>query len=100
MPRAKLTAADLPAALDALNSSRKTPWALSGDKIVKTFKFPNFVSAFGFMTQVALLAEKLDHHPEWSNVYGTVTIELSTHDVGGLSVLDFTLAQQIDALVS
>jgi 4a-hydroxytetrahydrobiopterin dehydratase len=56
------------------------------------------VSAFGFMTQVALLAEKADHHPEWSNVYNKVSIALSTHDAGGLSQRDFDLARQIDKL--
>jgi 4a-hydroxytetrahydrobiopterin dehydratase len=59
----------------------------------------NFVEAFGFMTQVALIAEKMNHHPEWHNVYRTVEIHLTTHDVGGLSELDFALAQQIDRIL-
>lgn len=76
-------------------------WALADgerDAIRKTFHFEDFSAAFGFMTRVALLAEKLDHHPEWFNVYNRVEITLSTHDAGGLSALDFKLAHAIDAL--
>lgn len=68
------------------------------DAITKTFKFRNFNEAFGFMTRVALFAEKWDHHPEWSNVYARVTITLTTHDAGGLTELDVKLATRIDAL--
>ena len=70
------------------------------DAIVRDYTFNDFVGAFGFMTQVALLAEKSDHHPEWSNVYNKVSILLSTHDCGGLSKRDTDLASQIDALVN
>jgi len=75
-------------------------WADEGgrDAITKTYKFANFSAAFGFMTRVALLAEKLDHHPEWSNVYSRVTVTLTTHDAGGLSDLDLTMAVQIEKL--
>lgn len=73
-------------------------WKREGDKIRREFRFDSFVSAFGFMTQVALLAEKADHHPEWSNVYNRVTIELTTHDAAGLSQRDFDLAKLIDKL--
>ena len=66
--------------------------------IKKTFAFNDFIAAFGFVTQVAMCAEKLNHHPTWSNTYNKVSIELSTHDVGGISVLDFKLAGQIDKL--
>ena len=69
------------------------------DAIHKTFVFDNFVEAFGWMTQAALWAEKWDHHPEWSNVYKTVEVTLTTHDVGGLSALDAKLACKMDALV-
>jgi 4a-hydroxytetrahydrobiopterin dehydratase len=69
------------------------------DGIARSFAFPDFVAAFGFMTRVALLAEKADHHPEWSNVYNRVDILLTTHDAGGLSDLDIDMAQAIDALV-
>jgi 4a-hydroxytetrahydrobiopterin dehydratase len=72
-------------------------WTRNGDGIEKSYKFADFVAAFAFMTRVALLAEKADHHPEWSNVYNRVEIRLTTHDAGGLSVRDFALAQAIDA---
>ena len=68
------------------------------DGIEKRFTFDDFVSAFGFMARVALLAEKADHHPEWSNVYNRVNILLTTHDADGLSMRDVKLAQAIDAL--
>ncbi|HZR37385.1 MAG TPA: 4a-hydroxytetrahydrobiopterin dehydratase [Nevskia sp.] len=70
------------------------------DAIVRELQFSGFADAFAFMTRVALAADKLDHHPEWSNVWNKVKITLSTHDVGGLSRLDIELAQQIDAIVS
>lgn len=68
------------------------------DGIARTFRFKDFVEAFGFMSRVALLAERADHHPEWSNVYNRVTILLTTHDAGGLSARDIALAKEIDAL--
>jgi 4a-hydroxytetrahydrobiopterin dehydratase len=67
------------------------------DAIAKSFKFADFNAAFGFMTRVALAAEKLDHHPEWFNVYNRVEITLATHDAGGVTELDVTLARLIDA---
>ncbi|MHA3840318.1 4a-hydroxytetrahydrobiopterin dehydratase [Sphingomonas aestuarii] len=69
------------------------------DAITRSFTFDDFSQAFAFMTQVALLAEKADHHPEWSNVYNRVDILLTTHDAGGLSERDVDMAQKIDALV-
>jgi 4a-hydroxytetrahydrobiopterin dehydratase len=72
--------------------------AARGGTITREFKFDDFVQAFGFMTRVALLAEKADHHPEWSNVYNRVTIVLTTHDAQGLSARDIELARKIDAL--
>jgi 4a-hydroxytetrahydrobiopterin dehydratase len=74
-------------------------WRREGDAIVRELAFPNFVAAFGFMTKVALLAEKQDHHPEWSNVYGRVRIALSTHDAGGITERDFRLARAISESV-
>lgn len=68
------------------------------DAICKTFTFPTFVSAFGFMTKVALYAEKWNHHPEWSNVYNRVMVVLTTHDVNGLTELDAKLARKMDRL--
>ena len=66
------------------------------DAITKTFEFKNFNEAFGFMSRAALMAEKLNHHPEWSNVYKTVEVTLSTHDAGGLTELDIRLAEAMD----
>ncbi|MEE4350718.1 MAG: 4a-hydroxytetrahydrobiopterin dehydratase [Pacificimonas sp.] len=76
-------------------------WQQLGDRdaIHKTFMFDDFVGAFGFMTSVALMAEKADHHPEWFNVYNKVDITLTTHDAGGLSMRDVHLARRIDGLV-
>lgn len=75
-------------------------WDIVDGKLHKTFTFSSFVTAFGFMSSVALLAEAMGHHPEWSNVYNRVTIALTTHDAGGISSLDFTLAQKIAELAS
>ncbi|MBX9898801.1 MAG: 4a-hydroxytetrahydrobiopterin dehydratase [Qipengyuania sp.] len=76
-------------------------WSLAreGKAIERKFEFADFSEAFAFMVRVALLAEKRDHHPEWSNVYNRVEIELTTHDAGGLSLRDVEMAQAIDALV-
>ena len=69
------------------------------DAIARTYRFADFNAAFGFMTRVALKADKMDHHPEWSNVYNRVEIALTTHDAGGLSRRDIDMAAAIDALV-
>ena len=74
-----------------------TGWELRDGKLYKQFEFDDFVTAFGFMSRVALLAEKANHHPDWSNVFNTVEITLVSHDVGGLSGRDFRLATAIDA---
>jgi 4a-hydroxytetrahydrobiopterin dehydratase len=68
------------------------------DAITKTYRFKNFRQAFGFMTQAALIAEKMDHHPEWSNVYGKVEVVLTTHSAQGLSQLDVNLAKRMDEI--
>lgn len=73
-------------------------WTLENGRIRRSFEFDDFVRAFGFMTAVALAAERMNHHPDWSNVYNRVEISLSSHDVDGLSDRDFRLAQRIDAL--
>lgn len=75
-------------------------WAMvdGRDAIQKTFKFSDFTNAFGWMTRVAIWSEKWDHHPEWSNVYRTVDVTLTTHDVDGLSALDAKLARKMDSL--
>lgn len=82
--------------LAELNRSNDAPWNLKAEKLNKTFLFPDFVHAFAFMTKVALHAEKLDHHPEWCNVYNKVEIELTTHEAGGLTAKDFELANLIN----
>ena len=71
-------------------------WDLKDGKLQKSFKFSNFIEAFGFMTRIALEAEKINHHPEWSNVYNTVIVKLSTHDAGGITDYDIKLASIID----
>jgi 4a-hydroxytetrahydrobiopterin dehydratase len=73
-------------------------WSLADDglSIRRTFTFRNFSEAFAFMTRAALAAEKLDHHPDWSNVYKTVEVRLNTHDAGGLTALDFELAKRMN----
>jgi 4a-hydroxytetrahydrobiopterin dehydratase len=77
-------------------------WSLRDDNlaIVRQFRFRDFSEAFAFMTRVALIAEKADHHPEWSNVYNRVEITLTTHDAGGLSRRDVAMAKAIDGLTS
>lgn len=83
-----------------LNPLFDTGWALVADRdaIRKRFVFADFTHAFAWMTGVALAAEKMDHHPEWENVYRTVDVTLTTHDAGGLSELDVLLARRMDAL--
>ncbi|HYM30421.1 MAG TPA: 4a-hydroxytetrahydrobiopterin dehydratase [Candidatus Cybelea sp.] len=93
---AKLTAAERAAALKQLSGWREVE---GRDAIAKSFKFADFIEAFGFMSRVALAAERMDHHPEWFNVWNRVDITLSTHDAGGLSERDVKLAGLIDKLV-
>lgn len=89
---ARMTDAEIAAALPGVPG-----WTRNGDGIERQYKFADFTHAFGFMARVALLAEKADHHPEWSNVYNKVNIRLTTHDAGGISARDFALARAIDA---
>jgi 4a-hydroxytetrahydrobiopterin dehydratase len=74
-------------------------WELNQNKLHRHFVFQNFIEAFGFMSQVALLAETMNHHPEWSNVYNRVEIYLTTHAADGISELDFILARRINSLL-
>ena len=85
---------------DLLSPLLVNGWALvdGRDAIQKTFQFRNFIEAFGWMTRVAIWAEKLNHHPEWDNVYRTVNVVLSTHDVDGLTSRDVKLANKMDDL--
>lgn len=75
-------------------------WTVAEGKLLREYHFDDFVDAFAFMTGVALLAERVSHHPEWFNRYGLVRIELTTHDVGGISERDIALAGQINTLTS
>ncbi|PZN51409.1 MAG: 4a-hydroxytetrahydrobiopterin dehydratase [Proteobacteria bacterium] len=93
--RTKLSAQQIDEALAAVPG-----WALADDgtSIRRIFTFRNFSEAFAFMTRVALVAEKMDHHPDWSNVYKTVEVRLNTHDAGGLTALDFELAGKMNRI--
>ncbi|WP_297824140.1 4a-hydroxytetrahydrobiopterin dehydratase [uncultured Paraglaciecola sp.] len=73
-------------------------WQVVEGKLIKTFKFKSFIRAFGWMSQIAIWAEKLNHHPEWCNIYNKVEVQLTTHDVGGISELDFKLAEKMEML--
>ncbi|CUB04535.1 4a-hydroxytetrahydrobiopterin dehydratase [Marinomonas fungiae] len=96
----KLTSPDIESALEQLNSNAASHWVIEDSKLTKTFEFRNFQQAFGFMTMCALYAEKKDHHPEWSNVYNKVSVQLITHYVAGLSDKDFDLAKQMDVFAN
>ncbi len=76
-----------------------TEWKLQDGKLHREFQFKSFVEAFGFMSKVAMIAESMDHHPEWFNVYNKVVVDLSTHDLGGISTFDFELAKAMDSFV-
>jgi 4a-hydroxytetrahydrobiopterin dehydratase len=75
-------------------------WRIEDNELRRSFTFPDFIAAFGFMSRVALLAERMAHHPNWSNVYNRVDIGLNTHEVGGISDNDFRLAQEIERLIA
>jgi len=77
---------------------RISEWAIEGAFITREFTFKDFKEAFAFMTSIAAVAEQMNHHPEWSNVYNKVKVRLSTHDAGGITSKDFDLAEKIDAL--
>ena len=89
----KLSEADVATRLKSLST-----WSLQAGKLHREFKFADFVSAFGFMASCALVAERMNHHPEWFNVYNKVVVDLATHDVGGISEKDFELAAAMDKL--
>jgi 4a-hydroxytetrahydrobiopterin dehydratase len=75
-------------------------WAVRDGKLHREYKFADFVEAFGFMARVALVAERMNHHPEWSNVWNTVVVDLTTHDAGGITANDFALAAAMERLAS
>jgi len=91
-----LNKVDIEKRLLKINQNTNLFWKLEGKQLQKTFIFPDFISAFGFMTKVAIIAQSMDHHPNWSNVYNKVTVSLSTHSSGGITALDFTLAEAME----
>jgi len=93
MSKIKMTDKEVTAEISQLSD-----WKVVETKLHREFKFPNFVQAFAFMTKVAIIAEKMDHHPELFNVYNSVVIDLTTHDVNGISTLDIELAKKINTL--
>ena len=94
-----MTAVPLSAAQITSLSTELPLWSLVNGKLQRELRFVDFVEAFGFMARVALVAESMGHHPEWSNVWNRVVIVLTTHDTGGLSSLDVELARRIDGLL-
>lgn len=89
----KLTDDEIASRLSSLDG-----WSLEGGKLHREFRFANFVEAFGFMTRAAIEAESMNHHPEWFNVYSKVAVDLTTHEAGGISELDFRLADMMNSL--
>ena len=91
MTTTKATEPEIEKAMADLDS-----WTIEGGKLHREYRFRDFVQAFGFMTQVALLAERAAHHPEWFNVYNRVVVDLTTHEVGGITHKDFDLAHEME----
>ncbi len=98
MTATKLPMEQLAQALDKLNQTTGGGWKLQQDKLCKGYKFADFQTAFGFMAMCALYCEKVNHHPEWSNVYNKVNVELTTHEAAGISEKDLALAQHMDTV--
>ena len=91
----KLTSAEIGTCLGELEG-----WTVVDGKVHKEFRFDDFVRAFGFMGSVALIAEAMNHHPEWSNVYNRVVTDLTTHDAGGITDLDIEFARRVEGILS
>jgi 4a-hydroxytetrahydrobiopterin dehydratase len=91
MPSPKLTPQEIQAALEKLYD-----WTIKDDKLHREYRFPDFARAIGFMTMSALRIEAMNHHPEWSNVYNRVTVDLTTHDAGGVTARDVRLAEKLE----
>ena len=87
---------------DAINAglAELPGWSIENEKLHREFKFRNFAEAFGFMTSAAIESEKMDHHPEWFNVYSKVVVDLTTHSAGGITELDFELARKMNFLAN
>lgn len=86
--------------LEKLNSLSSGTWQIADNKLLKSFEFSDFAAAFAWMTQIAIQAEKMNHHPEWFNVYNKVKVELTTHDASGITELDFALATKMEQAAS
>lgn len=93
MPRTVLPQNEVEARLRELEG-----WRLENGRLLRELEFADFIEAFGFMARIALVAQAMDHHPDWTNVYNRVRIELHTHDAGGITARDFELARRIDEL--
>jgi 4a-hydroxytetrahydrobiopterin dehydratase len=91
----KLSDSEIATALAELPPST---WTVAQGKLHREYRFSDFIAAFGFMTGAALVAQAMDHHPEWFNVWNTVRVDLSTHDAGGITALDFELARAMEDL--
>ncbi len=91
--RKKLSEAEVSGSIRGLQE-----WSVAGGKLHRELQFKDFAEAFAFMTRVAFIAESMNHHPEWSNVYNRVTIDLTTHDAGGITSLDVEFARRVDGL--
>jgi 4a-hydroxytetrahydrobiopterin dehydratase len=98
MPRSKFVKLNKAKIASAL--SKLPEWKLKGGKLHREYKFADFIAAFGFMTGAALVAQGMDHHPEWFNVWNTVRVDLATHDAGGITSLDVNLAHSMDELAA
>lgn len=95
MPVPKLTDTEIEMALATLPG-----WSVAAGKLHKEYRFPNFIQAFGFMATSAISIEKMDHHPEWLNVYNRVSVDLTTHDSGGITHKDVELARLLEAVAA
>ncbi len=96
----KLPVEEIEKRLEELNKGLSEAWTVENYKLKKDFEFSDFITAFGFMTQVAISAEKMNHHPEWLNVYNRVEVNLSTHEAGGITERDFKLAHKMEEFKS
>lgn len=95
----KLSGNEIQEKLRDLNIISENPWQLNGDAIEKEFLFEDFIHAFSFMTKVAIIVEKFNHHPEWTNIFNRVIVTLRTHEADGLTNLDFDIANEIEHLL-
>jgi 4a-hydroxytetrahydrobiopterin dehydratase len=95
MVRRRLEDGELQSALQLLNG-----WALSEGKLHREYRFPDFAHAFGFMSTASIYIEKMNHHPDWSNVYNRVVVDLTTHDAGGVTQNDIELARRLDTIAN